>query len=183
MLLFGTAPIFNPELLPGSAMVEHAFCVLLYVAHPSSRGCVRLRSIDPADPPLVDPRMFSDRDRVDERTITRGIRVARRVAAQDALAPWVKRELGPGPMAETDPELFGYVQRVGGVQHPMGTCRIGDLDDPASVVDRSLRVCGLDALRVADASVFPAAIAQNINITCMMIGERCAEFSLRAMMR
>ena len=51
---------------------------------------------------------------------------------------------------------------------------MGDEADPTAVVDPSLRVRGIDGLRVADASVFPSMIAININMTCMMIGERCA---------
>jgi choline dehydrogenase-like flavoprotein len=61
------------------------------------------------------------------------------------------------------------------VHHPAGTCRMGNADDELAVVDPSLRVRGVECLRVADASVFPAMIGVNPNLTCMMIGEKCAD--------
>ena len=61
------------------------------------------------------------------------------------------------------------------VYHPAGTCRMGAANAPDTVIDPRLRVLGLEGLRVADASIFPDMIRVNPGLTCMMIGERCAE--------
>ena len=154
---------------------EHAFCLHISPSRPLSTGWVRLRSPNPFDAPMIDPRYFSDRDGHDERTLVAGLRRGREIAAQPALREWVKREIAPGHHVETDEQLsaFGRLTSVTG-HHPCGTCKMGDPGDPTTVVDPELRVRGVERLRVADASVFPLMIAVNTNITCMMIGERCA---------
>ena len=155
---------------------EHSFCLHISPSRPLSTGWVRLRSPNPFDAPMIDPRYFSDRDGHDERTLVAGLRRGREIAAQPALRDWVKREIAPGRDVESDEQLstFGRLTSVTG-HHPCGTCKMGDAGDSTAVVDPELRVRGVDGLRVADAGVFPTMIAVNTNITCMMIGERCAE--------
>ena len=104
------------------------------------------------------------------------MRLARRIAEHRPLASWIAREVIPGPGVRTDRALSEFARAHGTtVQHPAGTCRMGAEDDPLAVVDPKLRVRGVQRLRVADASVFPEMIGVNINLTCMMVGERCAE--------
>jgi choline dehydrogenase len=75
-----------------------------------------------------------------------------------------------------DDELMEYARTTAYTAfHPAGTCRMGAADDEKAVVGPDLRVRGIDRLRVADASVFPAMIGVNINITTMMVGEKCAD--------
>ncbi len=105
-----------------------------------------------------------------------GITLARRIAAQPALRGWIERELAPGPDAATADELIDYIRKTHNtVYHPAGTARMGAVDDPAAVLDPRLRVKGVTALRVADASVMPFLPAVNPNITIMMIGEKAAD--------
>jgi choline oxidase len=140
---------------------------------------VRLRSADPAAPPLIDPRYFTDAEGYDERLLVEGIRLARRIAEQPALAPWYGREVAPGPGLQSDEELGRYVRLTSNtVYHPAGSCRMGAGDDGDAVVDPQLRVRGVGRLRVADASVFPSMIGVNLCMTVMMIGEKCAELVL-----
>ena len=88
----------------------------------------------------------------------------------------IERELAPGIDVQSDAELGEYVRRSSNsVYHPAGTCRMGSNDDPMAVVDPSLRVRGVSNLRVADTSIFPTMIGVNPCITCMMIGEKCAD--------
>jgi choline dehydrogenase-like flavoprotein len=80
---------------------------------------------------------------------------------------------------QSDTAISEYVRSTANtVYHPAGTCKMGAAADPSAVVDPQLRVCGVQGLRVADASVFPTMIGVNPNITVMMIGERCADFCL-----
>lgn len=180
MIHFGTMAADEEWLPPGTRGAEHAFWMTPNVMRPRSRGVLRLRSADPADPPRIDPRYFTDPDGYDERTLLAGVELARRFAAQPALAAWARREIVPGD-ALGGAELSEFVRRHGtSVQHPAGTCRMGGVDDPDAVVDPELRVRGVGRLRVADASVFPEMIGVNINITCMMVGEKCADLVLRS---
>ena len=146
------------------------------VTHPRSEGIVTLRSTDPSDPPRIDPRYFTDPDGYDERTVLEGVKLARRIAEQPALADWIEREVQPGPEVTSDDELMAYARTTAYTAfHPAGTCKMGAPDDPNAVVDSELRVRGIRRLRVADASIIPSMIGVNINITCMMIGEKCAD--------
>jgi choline dehydrogenase-like flavoprotein len=101
--------------------------------------------------------------------------LARELANQDVLIPWLAEEVLPGPTV-IDDDLERYVRATTStVHHPAGTCRMGDPADEGTVVDPRLRVRGVQNLRVADASIFPALPAVNPCLTCMMVGERAAE--------
>jgi choline oxidase len=177
MVHFGTVP-FDINTAPlGYPSAENAFCITPNVMYARSEGSVRLRSADPAAPPVVDPRYFTDPEGHDERVMVAGIRIARKLAEQPSLAGWVLRELAPGDAVSDHEELSEYARRTANtVYHPAGTCRMGAADDCGVVVDPTLRVRGVGRLRIADASVFPALLGINPCITCMMIGERCADF-------
>jgi choline oxidase len=179
MVHFGTVP-FDMNTAPlGYPSADDAFCITPNVMYARSEGSVRLRSEDPDAPPVVDPRYFTDPEGHDERVMVAGIKLARRLAGQPSLAPWIQRELAPGPALRSDEELSEYARRTANtVYHPAGTCRMGPSGDSDVVVDSNLRVRGVKRLRVADASVFPALLGINPCITCMMIGERCAHFLL-----
>lgn len=161
----------------GYPTAEHAFCLLPLVTRARSEGLVELRSANPTDPPRIDCRYFTDEEHHDERVLLAGMHLARRIAAQPALADWVKRELAPGEDVQRDADLGEYAREIANTAyHPVGTCRMGAAAESGSVVDPALRVHGIDNLRVADASVFPTNVGVNPVMTCMMIGERCADF-------
>lgn len=160
----------------GYPTAKEAFAMTPNVTHPRSRGVVRLRSNDPSASPVIDPRYFSDPENYDRDVLIAGVRLAREIAQQSALKSWIERELAPGIDVQSDAELGEYVRRSSNtVYHPAGTCRIGSDDNSMAVVDPSLRVRGVSNLRVADASVFPTMIGVNPCITCMMVGEKCAD--------
>ena len=176
MFHFGTVPFgINTEPL-GYPTADQAFCITPNVMRAKSRGVVRLRSSEPSDPPLIDFRYFTDPEGHDERVMLEGVKLARRIAEQPALKSWVGRELAPGTGVQEDGELSEYARRTANtVYHPAGTCRMGAADDPLAVVDPELRVRGVGRLRVADASIFPTMIGTNPCMTCMIIGEKCAD--------
>lgn len=146
------------------------------ITHPRSEGVVKLRSADPGDPPRIDPRYFTDPAGFDGWMALEGVKLARRIAEQPALASWIDHEIAPGAEVRTDEEVARYARETAyTAYHPAGTCRMGAPGDPRTVVDPELRVVGIGGLRVADASVFPTLPGVNPNITCMMIGEKCAD--------
>ncbi|MBA2443541.1 MAG: GMC family oxidoreductase N-terminal domain-containing protein [Rubrobacter sp.] len=176
MFHFGTQAFDLHTLPKGYPTAENAFSITPNVTRARSRGTVRLRSADHTVPPRIDFRYFTDPDGYDERIMTEGVNLARELAAQPALSEWVERELAPGAGVKGYREVSEYVRRTANtVYHPAGTCKMGSSEDHGSVVDPSLRVRGIEGLRVADASVFPVMISVNPCITCMMVGEKCAD--------
>jgi choline dehydrogenase-like flavoprotein len=144
---------------------------------PRSRGSVRLASADPAAPPLIDPNYWAEsRDR---ELAFAGLRLARDILRQPALKRFVLAERLPGDAVKTDADLFDYAcTHAKTDHHPVGTCRIGPANDPASVVSPDLRVIGIEGLRVADASVMPFVPSSNTNAPTIMIAEKAADHVL-----
>ena len=105
-----------------------------------------------------------------------GVRLARRIVSQPAMAEWAERELAPGPDAQSDDEIIDYIHKTHNtVYHPSCTARMGPDGDRDAVLDPRLRVRGVQGLRVADGSAMPFLPAINPCITTMMIGEKCAD--------
>ncbi|MDQ3959661.1 MAG: GMC family oxidoreductase [Pseudomonadota bacterium] len=180
MFHFSTTP-FDINTKPlGYPTTEQGFCMTPNVTRPRSVGHVRLRSSDPTAPPIIDPRYFTDPEGYDAQVLLAGLKIARRIAEQPALRPWIKHELAPGLVVQKDDDLCKYMRRTyNTVYHPAGTCRMGSPDDSLAVVDPQLRVRGVGRLRIADASIFPTMIGVNPCLTCMMIGEKCADLVQR----
>ena len=177
MYHFGTEPFdINTEPL-GYPTTGNGFALTPNVARAKSQGTMRLRSANPSDPPRIDFRYFTDPDGYDEQVLVAGIKLARQLAEQPSLKQWVEQELSPGPAVQSDEAISDYVRRTANtVYHPAGTCKMGAADDETAVVDPQLRLRGLENIRVADASIFPTMIGVNPNLTCFVIGERCADF-------
>lgn len=143
-----------------------------YHLRPRSRGTVRLKSSDPADHPLIDPNPFAEPYDLD-RAVD-GIRISREILSQPAFAKVVGREHLPGPGVRSRAEMAAFARSHGrSAYHPVGTCRMGGGTD--SVVDPSLRVRGIEALRVCDSSVMPRLISSNTNAATIMIAEKGAD--------
>jgi choline dehydrogenase len=147
---------------------------------PESRGSVRIKSIDPLEPPAMQPNYLSTTN--DRATLIAGMRLARRLAATRALAPYVKAEYRPGPAAQSDDDLLEFAKSTGGtIFHPGGTCKMGDIGrDSLAVVDSELKVHGVSALRVVDCSVIPTLVSGNTNVPVVMIAEKAADHILAA---
>jgi choline dehydrogenase len=161
--------LMNPDAFPG-------FLLAFNSCRPTSRGHLAIRSADPDVAPAIFPNyLATERDREDVRI---GARLLRRLAATPPLAALVDSEVQPGTQLQSDEELLAdFRQRAGSVFHPVGTCAMGN--DPArAVVDARLRVHGIAALRVADASIFPAITSGNTNAPVTMVAERAAAMIL-----
>jgi len=143
---------------------------------PYSRGWVRIRSADPADPPCIDVahlRHPDDMSRMVEATL-----IARAISRTAPLTGLIEGpELAPGP-AITDGDISAIAasiaSRVDTYHHPAGTCRMGPDPDGGAVVDARGRVHGIEHLHVADASIMPAIPSANTNLPTIMIAERVA---------
>ncbi len=147
------------------------------VVRPMSRGTVGLRSTDPEDPPLLDPRFLSAGS--DLRRLVGGIRESLAIAATAPLDQWIAGiGAGTGLRADLDDdEMAEWAHaHAQGFAHMTGGCRMG-LDEGA-VVDPELRVHGLDRLRVIDTSVFPSVPAAHTQAAVMALAERAGDLIL-----
>ncbi|MBM3582290.1 MAG: choline dehydrogenase, partial [Alphaproteobacteria bacterium] len=143
---------------------------------PSSRGTVRIQSLDPWQPPAMRPNYLSTE--LDRRCAVAAVKFARRLAATDAMRPYVREEYRPGPAATSDDELLAFCREQGAtIFHPSGTCKMGN--DPMAVVDSSLRVHGVGGLRVVDCSIMPTLVSGNTNAPVTMIAEKASDMILR----
>lgn len=176
MAHFGLVPFDMHTAFAGYPTAPNGISITPNVALARSQGTVRLRSADPDAPPAIDFSYFTDPEGYDERIMVAGVQWARRIASAPALREVIARELAPGPDVTQVDALSHYVRTTANtVYHPAGTCRMGAAAAADTVVESDLKVVGLDGLRVADASVFPDMIRVNPGMTCMMIGEKCAE--------
>jgi choline dehydrogenase len=142
---------------------------------PESRGWIRIKSPDPTVYPAIQPNYLSDP--IDQQVAVASLHWARKIAAQPALAKWIESEMMPGPDVATDEQLLGFARMAGStIYHPVGTCQMGH--GPAAVVDPQLRVHGIEALRVVDASVMPRLCSGNTNAPTIMIAEKAADIIL-----
>ena len=140
---------------------------------PQSRGRISLASSDAGVAPRIDPAYLSHPN--DLPVLRAGLKLARRIMASTAWAPYGTRELDPGPAVQADSELDAYIRRnAETIYHPAGTCKMGA--GQGAVVDSCLRVHGIEGFRVADASIMPVLIGGNTNAPCMMIGEMAGRF-------
>lgn len=154
-----------------------AFTASVCHVRPTSRGSVHIVSADPLSAPAIAPNYLStDHDR---KVAAKAIQLTRRIAAGKALAPYWPEEYKPGSQYQSDAELAEAAGAIGTtIFHPVGTCRMGRVDDPGTVVDSHLRVLGVDGLRVVDASVMPTITSGNTNSPTLMIAERAARMIL-----
>jgi choline dehydrogenase-like flavoprotein len=156
--------------LPGHGFTVHA-CVL----RPASRGRITLRSNRPEDPPRIEARYLSEAR--DLEILMQGIEVSRQIIAAVPFTPFRGREVYPGAGLITRAQLEGIVRRKAEtIYHPAGSCRMGS--DAAAVVDGALKVRGVEALRVVDASIMPRLIGGNTNAPTIMIAEKAADLLL-----
>jgi choline dehydrogenase-like flavoprotein len=142
------------------------------VLRPNSRGSVTLQSLDPLAAPLIDPNFLGHPE--DLTRMVKGFRIMREVLAQPSMARYGGRELNRSATAQTEAEIEAFIRsQADSIYHPVGTCRMGG--DDTAVVDATLRVRGIDGLRVIDASIMPRIVGGNTNAPTIMIAEKAAD--------
>ena len=160
-----------------AAAQGHGFQAHVGPMRSGSRGAVTLASADPkAAPNILFNYMSKEQDWIDFRKC---IRLTREIFAQPAMQEHVKFEIQPGDAMQSDDELDGFIrEHAESAYHPCGTCKMGAVEDPMSVVDPECRVIGVDALRVADSSIFPRITNGNLNGPSIMTGEKASDHIL-----
>ena len=141
---------------------------------PESVGYVRARSADPAESPAIQPNYLAAE--TDQRITLAGLRLARQILQRPELAHYFDHETLPGPQVQSDDELLDFARRKGNTgYHLVGTAKMGPATDSRAVVDDSLRVHGLQGLRVIDASIMPMLPSANTFAATIAIAEKGAD--------
>jgi len=162
----------SADMAGGKVHPWSGFTLSVCQLRPESRGRVRIRSRDPLTPPSMQPN-YLDTD-VDRRTAVAAVRAARAIAETPAMRAYVKREIKPGPDAQSDADILEFCRNTGAtIFHPSGTCRMGS--DAMAVVDARLRVHGVQGLRVVDCSVMPTLVSGNTHAPVVMMAEKAAD--------
>ena len=163
---------FSSDKLQDGLHPWSGFALTVYQLRPESRGEIKLKSANPADPPAMFPNYLATE--TDRRAVVEGLKIGRRILATSYLLHFITEEYQPGPSVTTDEQLLEHARNRGGtVFHPTSTCKMGT--DPMAVVDPELRVYGLQGLRVVDASIMPTVVSGNTNAATIMIGEKAAD--------
>lgn len=147
---------------------------LMFMGYPlrtDSQGELRIQSVDPRDPPLIQANSLSTEH--DRSVITAMFRYVRSFMAQPQIAPMIVSETWPGSQIQTDEEIIAIARKDAACMHTVGTCRMGD--DHGSVLDPRLQVRGVKGLRVADCSAMPTQVSSNPNGPVMALAWRAAE--------
>ena len=153
------------------SFTDHMFGIILILGKPKSRGTLRLASTDVTQQALIDPAYYSHPEDMD--TMVKGVRIARSIGRSKGLVDWGAKELMPGTRVKSDAAIANYVRKnTITTYHFAGSCRMGEtVADP---VDTTLRLKGVSALRIADASAIPWTPVSALNAPSMLIGHRAA---------
>jgi len=167
-------PASYKEGVQGQLEDQPGMTVASWQQRPESRGYVRIRSADPFDAPIIQTNYLTAE--VDRRVVVAGMKLARRLLKSEPLSPYYDYEDFPGEGVRSDDELLvAATQRGTTTFHPGCTCRMGPADSTWAVVDDQLRVHGLQALRVIDASIMPRMISANLNASTLMIADKASD--------
>jgi choline dehydrogenase len=165
----GKRPLMNPDPFAG-------FIISFQPCRPKSRGRIDICSADPRVGPEIRPNYLSDPD--DVADVISGGRLIQQMVRTQALQGLIKEAIAPDLDGMSDEQILeDFRQRCGSVFHPVGTCGMGP-DASTSVVDTRLRVHGLEALRIVDASVFPTITSGNTNAPTIMVAQKAADLIL-----
>jgi choline dehydrogenase-like flavoprotein len=151
--------------------LAHGLSCHVCLLHPQSRGRVTLATPNASDAPRIDPAFYAEAE--DLERMVEGYKLTRRLLEAPSLASRYKKDLFTAEVRSDDDIRSVLRARSDTVYHPVGTCKMGV--DPLAVVDPELRVHGLEALRVVDASIMPTIVSGNTNAPTIMIGEKAAD--------
>ncbi|XP_035225709.1 glucose dehydrogenase [FAD, quinone]-like [Stegodyphus dumicola] len=156
------------------------YCCAAQMLHPKARGTITLKSSDPYDPPVIDPKYFSHPE--DKEIVTKGMKKCHEIASSEPL-----KKIGSKPFSTVVPGCEDYIYDddkyfrciaesiVVTLNHQVGTAKMGNPKDTSTVVDPELRVKMVHNLRVVDASVMPLITSGNTNVPTMMVAEKASD--------
>ena len=146
---------------------------------PNSRGRLWVDKAGEKLVPKIDLNLLSDEN--DMKKMVEGFKLLRRIFSTTVFLQFNSQEVYPGDLISSEQDIESFLRsRLGTAYHPVGTCRMGKKEDPGTVVDSNLRLCGIENIRVADASVMPEIVAGNTNAPSIMIAEKASDMILES---
>ncbi|MFO1026203.1 MAG: choline dehydrogenase [Acetobacteraceae bacterium] len=162
---YGNAQTRQLDTQPGMTLT-------VYQCRPESKGSIHAKSADPNAAPAIRPNYLADP--IDQQVLVDGMKIGRRIINNAVLDKYRAFEMNPGDKIQTDAEWLQWARETGQTTyHVIGTCKMGP--DPMAVVDDTLRVHGIEGLRVVDASIMPTVPSGNTNAAVIMIAEKGAD--------
>jgi len=176
---YGDPPDLQFYVGRGLETPDRFITITVSLVFPKSRGAITLRSADPLAAPIIRANYL--REQADVNALVRGVNLCRWFGESEAYADLRADEILPGPAMKSDADLATFARRESDtIYHGAGTCKMGPASDRLAVVDPSLRVRGIDGLRVADGSIMPEVVNATTNAACVMIGEKAADLVRQA---
>ena len=162
----------------GTAPSEgHGFQLHVGPMRSESRGYVRIQSSNPSEAPTIKFNYMSHEN--DFPNFRKALRLSREILNQKALEPFKGPEIQPGEEVTSDEGLDEFIKNnCESAYHPCGTCKIGQKDDPTTVVENDCKVKGVSNLYLADSSIFPRITNGNLNAPSIMTGEKASDYIL-----
>ncbi len=166
----------SADMAGGKVHPFSGFTMSVCQLRPESRGYVRIQSADPLSPPKMVANYLATQH--DRDTSVAAVNFARKIAQTEPLRSLVTREVKPNN-PQSDEEVLEFCRNTGAtIFHPTGTCQMGPDSNPMAVLDTSLRVRGVEGLRVVDCSAMPTVPSGNTNWPAVMLAERAADLIL-----
>lgn len=170
---WGDAPDLQFYVGRGLETPDKFITITVSLVQPRSRGEIRLRSADPMAAPIIRGNYLQEQRDVD--ALVQGVKLSRWLGEAEPYEPLRADEILPGPAAKSNADLAAFVRRdADTIYHGACTCKMGPASDAMAVVDPSLRVRGVQGLRVADASIMPEVVNATTHAAAVMIGEKAA---------
>ena len=171
---YGDPPDLQFYIGRGLETPDRFITITASLTFPKSRGEITLRSADPLAAPIIRANYLQHDD--DVKALVQGVKMARWFGEADSYADLRGDEIAPGAAAKSDADIAAFARRESDtIYHGAGTCKMGPSTDTTAVVDPSLRVRGVDGLRVADGSIMPEVVNATTNAACVMIGEKASD--------
>jgi len=171
---YGDPPDLQFYIGRGLETPDRFITITVSLVFPKSRGEITLRSSDPLAAPIIRANYLQQED--DVKALVQGVKLARWFGEADSYQDLRGDEIAPGASAKSDADLAAFARRDSDtIFHGAGTCKMGTQSDPMAVVDPSLRVRGVEGLRVADGSIMPEIVNATTNAACIMIGEKASD--------
>ena len=156
----------------------HGYSCHIEVLRPKSRGEVSLNSAHALDPPRIDPQFLSERDDIER--LVKGAKFQSKILESEHFAKYQPKLIYPVDWRDDAAIEADIRNRADTQYHPTSTCKMGPDSDPMAVVDNTLKVHGVEGLRVVDASIMPNIIGGNTNAPTIMIAEKAADMILQS---
>ncbi len=158
---------------------QQGFMIHACQLYPRSRGTIRLASSDPRQHPLIDPNYLDAEE--DLEIMVEGAKQAYNISTQPALAEITTAHLSPEEAPETNADWAAFIRdRAETIYHPVGTCKMGQMEDEGAVTDGQGRVYDVENLRVVDASLMPLLVGGNTNAPVIMMAEKISDLMRNA---